>query len=65
MRTISAKIIDPTHLELSQPILGLPGNVIEISVPAEELNEDAVWHEAAKRHLLAAYADEDSIYDEL
>jgi hypothetical protein len=56
--------LDATHLELSQPLDASPGDVIQISLPAEE-DEMAVWREAGKRHLLDAYADEDAIYDEL
>jgi hypothetical protein len=63
MRVISAKILDPTHLELSQPLDGIPGTVIQISLPAENENEMALWREAAKQHLIDAYADEDAIYD--
>ena len=65
MRIISAKILDATHLELSQPLNASPGDVINISVPSETDEEMAVWREAAKRHLLDAYADEDAVYDEL
>lgn len=64
MRLISAKIIDQTHLELSQPIEVEPGATIQISIPddGDELRE---WRELAKRNALTAYADEDSVYDEL
>jgi hypothetical protein len=62
MRVISATIIDPTHLELSQPLDAAPGEVIQISLPAED--EMSSWRDAAKQHLLDAYADEDAIYDE-
>jgi hypothetical protein len=65
MRVISATILDATHLELSQPVDAAPGQVIQISVPAEADDEMAVWRDAAKQHLLDAYADEDAIYDEL
>ena len=65
MRVISAKILDPTHLELCQPLDASPGEVIQISLPTEEDDEMAVWREAGKQHLLNAYADEDAIYDEL
>ena len=65
MRVISAKILDATHLELSQPLDVSPGDVIDISVPSETDDEMAAWREAAKRHLLDAYADEDAVYDEL
>ncbi|MEX0613538.1 MAG: hypothetical protein WD738_10735 [Pirellulales bacterium] len=65
MRVISAKILDSTHLELSQPLEASPGDVIQISLPTEMEDEMAVWREAAKQHLLNAYADEDAVYDEL
>lgn len=65
MRIIEAKILDATHLELSQPLDAAPGDVIQISLPSAGDDEMAVWHEAAKRHLLDAYADEDAVYDEL
>lgn len=65
MREISAKILDPTHLELSQPLNAAPGDIIKISVAFESDEEMAIWREAAKQHLLDSYADEDAIYDEL
>jgi hypothetical protein len=65
MRTIDAKIIDPTHLELSQPLDALPGEVIKISLASAGDVEMALWREASKKHLLDAYADEDAVYDEL
>jgi hypothetical protein len=65
MRIISATILDAMHLELSQPLDGEPGKVIDISVPLEKDDEMALWREAGKRRLLDAYADEDAIYDEL
>ena len=42
-----------------------PGDVIEISLPSETDEEMAVWHRAAKQHLLDAYSDEDAAYDDL
>lgn len=65
MRIISAKILDATHLELSQPLAASPGDVIQISLLSATDDELAVWRDAAKQHLLDAYADEDAIYDEL
>ncbi|MDQ3332638.1 MAG: hypothetical protein M3552_18645 [Planctomycetota bacterium] len=64
MRVISAKIIDRTHLELSQPISAEPGETIEISVP-ENVDEMRDWRDLARRNAVTAYADEDSVYDEL
>jgi hypothetical protein len=57
--------LDPTHLELSQPISVPPGEVIQISLPAESDSEMELWRDAAKQRMLDAYADEDAIYDEL
>ena len=65
MRTITATILDATHLELSEPLKALPGEVIKISLPSDSDDEMAVWRNAAKQHLLDAYADEDAVYDEL
>jgi hypothetical protein len=65
MRITSATILDPTHLELSQPLDASPGDVIQITVASERDDEMAVWRDAAKQHLLSAYADEDAIYDEI
>ena len=64
MRIITAKILDSTHLELSQPILAKPGESIQISIPDED-EDDRLWREAAKKHFLEAYDDEDGIYDKL
>ena len=69
MRLISAKIIDKTHLELSQPIAAEPAATMEISIPDDggEMSADEMrdWRELAMRNALTAYADEDSVYDEL
>ncbi len=65
MRTIDAKILDPTHLELSQPLDAVPGEVIKIALASSGEDEMAMWRQASLQHLLDAYADEDAIYDEL
>lgn len=64
MNIITAKILDPTHLELSQPIPAKPGESIQISIP-DEGEEDRLWQEAAKKHFLEAYDNENGIYDKL
>ncbi len=64
MKIIKAKILDPTHLELSQPIPVQPGEYIHISIP-EEGEEEEAWREAAKQHFLQAYDEQDAIYDAL
>ena len=63
MRVISATILDSTHLELREPLDASPGDVIQISLASQD--EMDLWRDAAKRHLLDAYADEDAVYDEL
>ena len=65
MRIISAKILDATHLELSQPLEASPGEVIQVAFPSGTDDEMATWRAAAKQHVLDAYADEDAIYDQL
>jgi hypothetical protein len=65
MRTFDAKILDATHLELSQPLDAVPGEVIKIALATSSDEEMTIWRDASKQHLLAAYADEDAIYDEL
>jgi hypothetical protein len=64
MRVIPAKVLDATHLELSQPLELPPGEVVQISL-ADDGQDAALWRDAAKQRLLDAYADEDAVYDEL
>lgn len=64
MKIIKAKIIDATHLELSQPIIEQAGGEIVIVIP-EETDEDQEWKEKARQHFLKAYDDQDAIYDQL
>lgn len=64
MKVIMAKIIDSTHLELSQPIQVPRGKLIQISIP-DDGEEDRLWREAAKKHFLESYEAEDAIYDEI
>ena len=64
MKNLSAKVIDPTHLELAEPISSTVGEHLEIVISAKD-TEDAEWHEAARGSFLNAYDDEDAIYDEL
>mgnify|MGYP000349663783 CR=1 FL=1 len=67
MKQIKAKIVDVTHLELSQPISGKAGEIVFISVPDEsdEPEDHFLWMEASKKKLLSAYGEEDSVYDDL
>ena len=64
MQIIKAKILDPTHLRLNQPISAQPGDSVLISI-SDGQDEDHVWQEAARKHFLIAYDDRDAIYDQL
>jgi hypothetical protein len=64
MTVIRAKILDSTHLELSQPLPTPHGKTIVITIP-EEGEEEQLWEEASKKNFLAAYDDQDAIYDQL
>lgn len=64
MKVMTVTVVDPTHLELSQP-LPLPlGASLQILVPETDETE-ALWREAAKQHFLDTYSDEDALYDDL
>lgn len=64
MQVVSAKIIDPTHLELSHPLQVAPGQVIQISIAGPADEDDLVaWRTASKQRLADAYCDEDAVYD--
>ena len=65
MSVILAKVLDPTHLELTQPLDAAAGDMIQIALTSSDDDEMAPWRDAAKAHLLDAYADEDAVYDEL
>ena len=62
MKIISAKALEATHLELSQPIPAKTGDLIEISIPDED---DRRWKVVSGQRFLAAYDLADSIYDDL
>ena len=64
MKIISARVLDATHLELSQPIPAKAGDLIEISIPDDD-EDDRRWKAAASQTLLSAYDPADSIYDNL
>jgi hypothetical protein len=64
MRLIRAKVIDGTHIELSQTIEARPGEEIELAILGDEDDEKA-WREAGLARFLMFYEDQDSIYDEL
>ncbi len=64
MKTITAKVLDPTHLELSQPISASPGESIQIAI-AEEGVDEGLWRDAARKRFLDTYDPADSVYDRL
>jgi hypothetical protein len=64
MKTLKAKVLDPTHLELSQPISVSPGESIQVTI-AEEGDIEGLWRETARKRFLEAYDPADSIYDRL
>ena len=64
MKLIKAKVLDSTHLELSQPITPPSGELIEIVIPDDE-EEEQLWRRAGRDHLPEAYDPQDAIYDKL
>ena len=61
MKTITARVLDPTHLELSQPVPAKAGDLIEISIQEDEHEE--FWKAAAEQKFFSAYDPADAIYD--
>ncbi|HEX9733196.1 MAG TPA: hypothetical protein VGG06_14575 [Thermoanaerobaculia bacterium] len=64
MKTLSARVLDPKHLELAEPLPPTTGEWIRIGIPDTD-DEALDWRQAAMDHLLDAYDDQDAIYDEL
>lgn len=64
MKIMTATLVDPTHLELSQPLAVPLGASLQIAIP-DEGDEEHLWRDAAKQHVLDAYGDQDAIYDNL
>jgi hypothetical protein len=64
MRTLSAKVVDPNHLELLESLETPSGEVVQIVV-AESDAEEADWKQAAMDQFSKAYDDQDAIYDDL
>ena len=63
MKIITAKVLDPTHLELSQPVPARAGEVIEISIP--DGKDEQPWQAAGEARFLSAYDPADALYDGL
>ena len=64
MKLVNAKILDSTHLELSEPISLQQGINIEISI-LDKNEDDKLWKKSAKKRFLESYDEQDSIYDNL
>jgi hypothetical protein len=65
MKVIHATILDPTHLELLEPLSTRPGAEIQISIPDEDDHLENDWKKISEKNFLKAYSDQDSIYDQL
>lgn len=64
MKTLSAKVLDPKHLELTEPLPRAAGELVQIVI-AESDAEEENWKRATMEHFLSAYDGQDAIYDEL
>ncbi len=64
MKTLSARVLDPTHLELAEPLSSRAGEWVRVLVSKKD-TEDADWQRSAEERFLSAYDDQDSLYDEL
>ena len=60
MQIYKAKVLDPKHLELSEPVKAASGESIRVFISEPE---DALWADAARKNFLNAYAPEDAVYD--
>lgn len=63
MKTLEARVLDSTHLELSEPLTTARGERVRIVVSEE--SADTLWHQAVQQSFLDAYADQDQIYHDL
>ena len=63
MRTVRAKVLDKTHLELSRPIPHKQGADIQILINDDE--DLPVWKTASRKRFMKAYDKSDAIYDKL
>jgi hypothetical protein len=64
MVVIKAKVIDPTHLELSRPIAAPDGEIVVVSVAGsgEEDDERLQWLGVAAEALQSAYGESEPVY---
>lgn len=64
MKTMSARVLDPKHLELAEPLQSAKGEWIQIVVSDDDTT-NADRQRAAEERFLSAYAEEDAVYDDL
>ncbi len=64
MKSLNARVLDPQHLELAEPLPSRTGEWVRILIPDVD-SEDADWQKAGMDRLLAAYDEQDAVYDEL
>lgn len=64
MVLIRAKVVDPTHLELSKPLATVQGQTVLVSIaePTEEDLERRQWLEASVGGLQSAYGESEPRY---
>lgn len=64
MTILEARMIDATHLELSEPVDLPPGRKLVVSVVevGEEYDERSQWLAASESTLRAAYSDSEPDY---
>ena len=64
MKIMTATLVDPTDVELRQPLAVPLGASLQIAIP-DAGDEEHLWRDAAKQHCLDAYSEQDAIYDDL
>ena len=64
MIVVEARVVDPTHLELTQPIDTPPGGKVVVSVldPAQGDRERDDWLSLSLRTIALAYGDSEPEY---
>jgi hypothetical protein len=62
---VKAKVVDPTHLELSEPLAVRKGLTVLVSVaePGQKDVEREQWLAASAERLQAAYSESEPDYD--
>ena len=64
MKVLKAKVIDPTHLELAQPVQSCSGQDVLVSIDDynEETAEHKEWMAASESTLVDAYDESEPDY---